>query len=144
MWLRSTDGSITITDQDGFTRTIHLSDATTYGDGISLPIEVGEHIHAEGTVDTDGTSLAATVIDVAPEPPPRRRRQPAATAGTARRWPCGAVREPAVLPRHRAGGSSCRCPVPVRAELRRQCPAAADGRERCSPPTPAARADQLG
>jgi hypothetical protein len=57
-----TDGSITITDHVGFNRTIHLSDATTYGDGISLPVEVGEHVHAEGTVDTDGTSLAATVI----------------------------------------------------------------------------------
>jgi hypothetical protein len=63
------DGSITITDHDGFTRTIRVSDATTYGDGISLPIAVGEHIHAEGSVDTDGTSLAATMIDVVPEPP---------------------------------------------------------------------------
>jgi hypothetical protein len=62
-------GTIMITDHDGFTRTIHLSDSTTYGEGISLPITVGEHIHAEGAVDTDGTSLAATLISVAPEPP---------------------------------------------------------------------------
>ena len=62
-------GSILITDHDGFTRTINVSANTTYGDGISVPIESGEHIHAEGTVDTDGTSLAATLIAVAPEPP---------------------------------------------------------------------------
>lgn len=62
-------GSILITDHDGFTRTINVTANTTYGDGISVPIESGEHIHAEGTVDTDGTSLAATLIAVAPEPP---------------------------------------------------------------------------
>jgi len=64
-----TSSSILITDPEGFTRTIHLSGDTTYGDGVSLPVAVGERIHAEGTVDTDGTSLAATVIASAPEPP---------------------------------------------------------------------------
>lgn len=62
-------GSILITDHEGFTRTINVSDATTYGDGIALPIEVGEHIHAEGSVAADGTSLDATAISLAPEPP---------------------------------------------------------------------------
>lgn len=64
-----TSSSILITDPEGFTRTIHLSGDTTYGDGVSLPVAVGERIHAEGTVDTDGTSLAARVIASAPEPP---------------------------------------------------------------------------
>ena len=62
-------GSVLITDHEGFTRTINVSDATTYGDGIALPIEVGEHIHAEGSVAADGTSLDATAISLAPEPP---------------------------------------------------------------------------
>lgn len=62
-------GTILITDPEGFTRTIHTSGDTTYGDGISQPIAVGERIHAEGSVDSDSTSLAATVIAAAPEPP---------------------------------------------------------------------------
>lgn len=62
-------GTILITDPEGFTRTIHTSGDTTYGDGIAQPIEVGERIHAEGAVDSDSTSLAATLIAAAPEPP---------------------------------------------------------------------------
>lgn len=62
-------GTILITDPEGFTRTIHTSGDTTYGDGIAQPIEIGERIHAEGSVDSDSTSLAATVIAAAPEPP---------------------------------------------------------------------------
>jgi hypothetical protein len=62
-------GTILITDPEGFTRTIHTNGDTTYGDGISQLITVGERIHAEGSVDSDRTSLAAGVIAAAPEPP---------------------------------------------------------------------------
>lgn len=62
-------GTILITDHEGFTRTINVTDSTTYNDGVSLPIEVGESIHAEGSVAADGTSLDATVIATAPQPP---------------------------------------------------------------------------
>lgn len=63
------DSTILITDPDGFTRTIHLSSSTTYADGLTRPIATGKRIHAEGRVDTDGTSLAATSIALAPTPP---------------------------------------------------------------------------
>jgi hypothetical protein len=59
-------GTILITDPEGFTRTIHTSGDTNFGDVISQPITVGERIHAEGSVGSDQTSLAAGTPSVAP------------------------------------------------------------------------------
>jgi len=63
----SVSGStITVTDRDGFTRTIVVTDSTTYGDGLSADLAVGTKIRAAGTVDANGTSLDATKIATAP------------------------------------------------------------------------------
>lgn len=57
---------ITITDLDGFTRTIRTSSATTYvKDGATATrsaITVGTLVRALGTVDSDGTTLDATRV----------------------------------------------------------------------------------
>jgi hypothetical protein len=59
----SVSGStILIKDFDGFTRTIVTSSKTVYSDGLTASPAVGAHLHAEGTVDADGTSLDATSI----------------------------------------------------------------------------------
>ncbi len=65
----SSDGStIEITDHEGFLRTIHTNSSTTF-DGVSNPVGVGTRIDAEGSVDSDKTSLLATVVRAAPTPP---------------------------------------------------------------------------
>jgi hypothetical protein len=59
----SVSGStILIKDFDGFTRTIVTSSKTVYSDGLTASPAVGTHLHAEGTVDANGTSLDATSI----------------------------------------------------------------------------------
>jgi hypothetical protein len=64
----SASGStITITDFQGFQRTIHTSSATTYSDGLTATPAAGTKIVAEGTVDPDKTSLAATRIAKLPD-----------------------------------------------------------------------------
>jgi hypothetical protein len=64
----SASGStITITDFQGFQRTIHTSSATTYSDGLTATPAAGTKIVAEGTVDQDKTSLAATRIAKLPD-----------------------------------------------------------------------------
>lgn len=63
------ENSITVTDPDGFTRTVVTSSATTYGDGLSSPVAMGTRIHATGTVDANGTILDATEISTPPQPP---------------------------------------------------------------------------
>jgi hypothetical protein len=59
---------ITITDHDGFTRTIKTSGSTTYEkDGASATrsaITVGTLVHAVGTVDDNGTTLDAQRVSV--------------------------------------------------------------------------------
>lgn len=59
-------GTVTVTDRDGFTRTIRTSPTTTYGSGLTADLAVGTRIHAVGTVDVDHTSLDATTISKAP------------------------------------------------------------------------------
>ena len=54
--------TVLILDRDGFTRTIVESGTTTYQDGLKAALTVGSKIHAEGTVDANGTSLDATLI----------------------------------------------------------------------------------
>ena len=61
--------TITITDRDGFHRTIHTTADTEYGDGVSASPAADTRIFAIGTVDTDKVSLLATRIEVAPERP---------------------------------------------------------------------------
>lgn len=56
--------TVTVTDRDGFTRTIVTSSGTKYGDGLTAQLPAGSRIHAEGTVDANGTSLDATTITV--------------------------------------------------------------------------------
>jgi Domain of unknown function (DUF5666) len=63
------DGTITITDFEGFQRTIHVSSATTYSDGLTATPAAGTKIVAEGTVDSDKTSLKATRIATMPDRP---------------------------------------------------------------------------
>jgi hypothetical protein len=62
-------GTITIKDRDGFTRTIRTTTATKYTDGLTAAPKTGTEIHAEGTVDQDGTSLDATTVGTRPTPP---------------------------------------------------------------------------
>ena len=60
---------ITISDPQGFTRTILVSGATTYsqgGAGVQMDaVIVGSKIFAQGTVDANGTTLDALSIDIA-------------------------------------------------------------------------------
>jgi hypothetical protein len=61
--------TITVTDPEGFTRTILVSGATTYSQGGATvtiaAVMAGSKIFAQGTVDTNGTTLDALSIDVA-------------------------------------------------------------------------------
>ncbi len=67
--VKSVSGStILITDQDGFTRTIKVSSSTKYTDSLTANPAVGTKIAAEGTVDSDGTSLDATTVGPAKMP----------------------------------------------------------------------------
>jgi len=59
--------TITITDFQGFRRTIHTRGDTEYADGLTATPAAGTRIMAEGTVDTDRTSLAATKISALPD-----------------------------------------------------------------------------
>jgi hypothetical protein len=59
--------TITITDFQGFRRTIHTSSSTTYADGLSATPAAGTRIYAVGTVDSDKTSLKASRVGKAPE-----------------------------------------------------------------------------
>lgn len=58
--------TVTVTDRDGFTRTILTSSATTYGTGLSASLAAGTSIHAVGTVDANHTSLDASAITIPP------------------------------------------------------------------------------
>ena len=60
-------GTITITDFQGFQRTIHTTSATTYEDGLTATPAAGTRIYAVGTVDTDKTSLKATRVGTLPD-----------------------------------------------------------------------------
>ncbi len=81
--------TITVTDPEGFTRTIVTSSSTTYDNGLSAPLATGAEIHATGTVDANHTSLDATQIGTRPKPPagpagkdgPRPPKPPAASQG---------------------------------------------------------------
>jgi hypothetical protein len=61
--------TITISDPEGFTRTILVSGSTTYsqgGTGVTISaLVVGSKIFAQGTVDPNGTTLDALSIDIA-------------------------------------------------------------------------------
>jgi Domain of unknown function (DUF5666) len=61
--------TITITDFQGFQRTIHTSSSTTYEDGLTATPAAGTRIYAEGKVDSDKTSLAATKVGKLPDRP---------------------------------------------------------------------------
>ena len=63
----ASDGTITITDFQGFQRTIHTSSATTYSDGLTATPAAGTKIVAQGTVDSDRTSLKATRVAKLPD-----------------------------------------------------------------------------
>ena len=59
--------TITITDVQGFRRTIHTTSTTTYADGLTATPAAGTRIFAVGTVDTDKTSLKATRVGKLPD-----------------------------------------------------------------------------
>ena len=65
---RAADGTITITDHDGFTRSINVTAATAYTGGLTSTPATGTRIHAEGAIAADGTSLDATSIRRQPQP----------------------------------------------------------------------------
>ena len=74
-WVTRVDGStITITDLDGFTRTVVTSAGTTVkkdgSDATLAAITVGSFLHAVGTVDSNGTTLDATRIGLGLPPRP--------------------------------------------------------------------------
>ncbi|WP_104081945.1 hypothetical protein [Cryobacterium sp. Y11] len=54
--------TITVTDDDGFTRSISVSTETEYGDDVSADLAEGTEIRATGTVNDDNTTLNATSI----------------------------------------------------------------------------------
>ena len=60
--------TFTITDPQGFTRTINVGSATTYQDGGNAgtlaDVVVGAKIIARGTVDANGTTLDAVAIEI--------------------------------------------------------------------------------
>ncbi|MGB8178996.1 MAG: hypothetical protein WCF63_02415 [Acidimicrobiales bacterium] len=60
--------TITVTDPQGFTRAILVSGSTTYRQGgasVTLAaVVVGSKIFAQGTVDTNGTTLDALSVDI--------------------------------------------------------------------------------
>jgi hypothetical protein len=61
--VKSVSGTkILITDFEGFTRTIVTSSKTVYKDGLTASPKAGTKLDAEGTVDADGTSLDATLV----------------------------------------------------------------------------------
>ncbi len=66
--------TITITDPDGFTRTIKTSSSTTYthnGQSSSRSaLANGHNVHAVGSVDSDHTDLDATSVNTGTPPPP--------------------------------------------------------------------------
>jgi hypothetical protein len=63
-----TGSTITIKDFWGFTRTIHTTGSTTYTRGgqpaTSSAVTKGSHITATGTVDSNGTDLDASKVNV--------------------------------------------------------------------------------
>ena len=75
--------AVQIKDRDGFIRTIIVSSKTTYNDGLKAALATGTKIHAEGTVDANGTSLDATVIgaDKGPQGGPGGFRGPGGRPG---------------------------------------------------------------
>jgi len=66
--------TITITDPDGFTRTIKTSSSTTYthnGQSSSRSaLANGQNVHAVGSVDSDRTDLDAATVNTGTPPPP--------------------------------------------------------------------------
>ncbi len=66
--------TITITDPDGFTRTIKTSSSTTYtnnGQSSSRSaLANGQNVHAVGSVDSDHTDLDASTVSTGTSPPP--------------------------------------------------------------------------
>lgn len=62
------DGSVTVRDRQGFTRTIATSSSTRYFTdgtaGTRSAVKVGAVVRAVGSVDSNGTSLDATRVDV--------------------------------------------------------------------------------
>lgn len=79
--------TVTVTDRDGFTRTIELADdATVTKDGAASQVSAitaGEHIEATGTVDSNGTTLDATAVTIGQPTPPKGG--PGAAGGHERR-----------------------------------------------------------
>lgn len=69
------NNSVTITDRDGFTRRISTSADTQYlqdrQSASADAVHSGSVVHAEGTVDGDGTTLDAGSINVRTAPPTR-------------------------------------------------------------------------
>jgi Domain of unknown function (DUF5666) len=63
-----TSSAITVTDRDGFTRTIDTDGQTKYTANSAAStrskVVTGTVVHAEGKVDADGTALDATSVDV--------------------------------------------------------------------------------
>ena len=71
-----TASTITVTDRDGFWRTINTTSATTYttasGATTRDAVVVGQFVGATGTVDTDHTSLDAVSVQVSATAPTDR------------------------------------------------------------------------
>lgn len=62
-------GTITITDFQGFQRTIRTSGDTEYSEGLTATPAAGTRIVAEGTIADDKTSLDATRVSALPDRP---------------------------------------------------------------------------
>lgn len=84
--------TITVTDLDGFTRTIEVSSDTTYTQNRSSTgesaVTKGRFLHAAGSVDSNGTTLDATSISIF-------------TSGTGRPVPIGRPIGPGGMKGHR-------------------------------------------
>lgn len=66
--------TIVIIDGEGFHRTIHTTSATVYTDNgqsaTSSAVTKGQHLNALGSIDTNGTDLDATRVNVGQPPRP--------------------------------------------------------------------------
>ncbi len=108
-----TGSAITVTDRDGFTRTIDTDGQTKYtlnsASSSRSKVTAGSVVHAEGKVDADGTALDATSVDVVTSAKPPvaggGARPCAPAAGRGPGWP-GHRGAPPVAPKPSSSGST--------------------------------------
>ena len=104
-----TSSAITVTDRDGFTRTIDTDGSTKYtlnsASSTRSKVTTGTVVHAEGKVDANGTALDAASVDVATaaKAPAAGGARPCAPAG---HGPGGRHAGPPAAPKASSGSAT--------------------------------------